>query len=148
MICDKTRENLEILKNYLLDNYNYVSTHFEMSCYRSTYFIQIKSFLGENFKDFSNCGTHGCLAGWLPFALHSEGKYNLVEDNIYSVDGDLNWVELIKDVLPCVHYDGFISDDCLLWEFLFSDNWSKHDNTLEGAIARIDVVLNNDFEYE
>ncbi len=143
MICNKTRENLEILRDYLIDNYDHVSKHFDMRNYRSVYNKDYQMIVGKGFKSINDCGTHGCLAGWLPFALQKKNK-------LHDYDTFLNlgpfWSAFVTDVLPSSDGEKFTDND-ILFEFLFDEDWVRFDNTLDGAIARIEVVLNNDFTY-
>ena len=137
-----TRANLKLLRDYLELNYDYISERFDMSYYRID--NEYESFPKHSFyKNKHDCGTHGCLLGWVPFAMGHEIPKELFapsrEGEIY-----LDWERLTEHCFPSIP----MMEDISSWDFLFSGLWEDYDNTLEGAIARIDIVLAGDFIWE
>ena len=112
-------KNLKILRNWL-EAGNIKQEQFSMGLYRS----------GENILPYmneDNCGTVGCLLGWCPFipefSNYESVSFGFLAEEFFEIT--------------------FRGD---AWEFIFSEEWADHDNTLEGAIARLDVVIAGDFE--
>ena len=110
-------KNLKILRNWLAAG-NIKQEQFDMEFYRS----------GEvnlEFLNKKNCGTLGCVLGWCPFipkfSKYRATSFRYLADELFNVSSSV-------------------------WSFLFGSEWADHDNTLEGAIARIDIVIAGDFE--
>jgi len=88
-----------------------------------------------DFVSKKDCGTVGCLLGWAPMIkglecdLQDFGKSYIGEAKNYLI-----WSSYCDRVLS-------IGTDSGLWDFLFSHEWANFDNTPEGAVARMDVVL-------
>lgn len=70
----------------------------------------------------SECGTVGCALGWM-----SKCQSTPILD------------EWGKWVAFSINFLGIWHSPC--WDFMFSSNYVGHDNTLEGAIGRINVIL-------
>jgi len=129
-------KNLKIFRNgfkKLIDDGIVTQETFDMKRYRSN-----KDGCRAAFKSINDCGTVGCLLGLAPFIEGLETKeiyFSKVTRNLYFDDYYLR-VFGIK-----VHYDD------LVFGFLFSGEWEYYDNTPEGALARLDVLLAGDFKY-
>jgi len=92
----------------------------------------------NHFFSIHDCGTVGCFLGWAPFIEGLETKeidFSNVTRNLYFDDYHLR-VFGIKG-----------NFDDLVFGFLFSGEWEYYDNTPEGALARLDVLLAGDFKY-
>ena len=112
-------KNLKILRGWLAAG-NITQEQFNMERYRS----------GEGNLEFlnkKNRGTLGCILGWCPFipkfSNYKSERFNYLAEELFEIN-----------VLSPV------------WSFLFSSDWVDYDNTIEGAIARLDVVTVGDFE--
>ena len=110
-------ENLKILRNWLAAG-NITQKQFDMELYRS----------GEDNLEFlnkKNCGTVGCVVGWCPFipefSNYRATSFSLLAKELFNVSTHV-------------------------WSFLFSGEWVDCDNTIEGAIARLEIVIAGDFE--
>ncbi len=68
------------------------------------------------------CGSVGCLIGW------SCSLYKPVNDFMYKHHA--------------IERYGFHDGSTITGEFLFTSKWDKYDNTPEGALARMDVIIN------
>lgn len=75
---------------------------------------------GYEAESKTECGTVGCALGWLP----SVGIPKTSEEN---------WIQYSKRVL------GF--SEGYEWDWLFSEQWRRTDNTPQGAAKRIKVLL-------
>jgi hypothetical protein len=112
-------KNLKILRDWLAAG-NIKQEQFDMERYRN----------GENslrYINKDNCGTVGCILGWCPF---------IPEFSNYK---STSFGFLTEELLDIEHLSN-------KWNFLFSGEWVDYDNTIEGAIARIDIVIAGDFE--
>ena len=92
----------------------------------------------NHFFSIHDCGTVGCFLGWAPFIEGLETKeidFSNVTRNLYFDDYHLR-VFGIKG-----------NFDDLVFSFLFTGEWEHYDNTPEGALARLDVLLAGDFKY-
>jgi len=87
----------------------------------------------QNFYDKNNCGTVGCVLGWAPmikgleYKLKDFGKY-------YQNSNELSFNAYCERVFN-------IDSNSNLWDFLFDGDWTDYDNTPEGAVARMDLIL-------
>lgn len=138
---EKTFKNLRLLRDYLVENFDYVDKHFNMRNWRLQKAAS-KGFTEVNYKSKYDCGTHGCLMGWVPFALEHK-----IDDRWFGDFEELDFAKLSMGVFPalCPEVRCGIYELTDAWIFLFTGKWAEVDNTLEGAIARIDVVLAGDF---
>lgn len=118
-------KNLKKLRKYLAENIT--QKKFDMLDYRGRHNHSIIS--------FRNCGSVGCMVGWLPFALreNNQSTFNNYK-NIFTKGFD--WDNYLK-------YKTNIELDSELGEFLFDSEWAEYDNTLEGALGRLDFVIDN-----
>lgn len=82
-----------------------------------------------DFNSKADCGTVGCLLGWSPFCFEP------TEDDYCKCMTCLIWFTYCKRI--------FDLDICNKWHFLFSEFWGNYDNTLQGAIKRIDFLVKN-----
>ena len=115
-------ENLIKLRDYVYNNVT--SEMFDMYLYRYE--------LGEPLHTtqtkeeyFKNCGTVGCLLGYI---IHAIPEIDLSEG--------LTWHELSKKYLG-------VNPNKTVWCFLFSSDWSNYSqyNTPEAAVERINLLL-------
>lgn len=111
----------------------------------------IKNVTQEHFdmKRFTNvmaenceCGSQGCIIGhsiqldFENFIKHKKetflqrGISKWTVNRIY-YEWSLKFLEIDK------------KKNEKLWDYLFSEDWSKYDNTIEGAIKRINYVIEN-----
>lgn len=82
-------------------------------------------------KKTPECNSVGCVLGWCT-ELDSE---NIKKNYMFS-DGEINFYSWSE------HFTGVSRVDWD-WDFLFSENWAEVDNTLEGAIKRLEYVIKN-----
>lgn len=81
----------------------------------------------------TTCGTVSCVLGHLPDAL---GDDVVMHGTSYKPAGYSSWEEYAIDILD-------IDPDSKLGDWLFNGSWIYYDNTLKGAILRIEYVLEN-----
>ena len=117
---ETTIKNLRLLQAHIKDKVT--DKQFNMISYRNSTFYS---------KD--NCGTVGCAMGWAPFV---KGLETLESD--FHADGSLNY--------GIYHNRIFKADTDDLWSFLFCPDWSKHDNTREGFVKRVDYLIERGLE--
>jgi len=92
----------------------------------------------NDFFSIHKCGTVGCLMGWAPFieGLETQKKdFSEITGNLYFDEYHLRVFGIKGDL------------DDLVFGFLFGGDWAHFDNTPEGALARLDVFLAEDFKY-
>ncbi len=102
---------------------------FDMSAWRRDQFGDICSFRSKE-----DCGTSGCAMGHSPFIPGLGPR----RSDCCGVGGGLSWSCYSDRVFGCSKGPA--------WDFVFSAKWKDADNTLEGAIARMDVVLTGSFD--
>lgn len=140
LTCKETRNNLKILRDYL--KYNVAQTNFNMSWYRKT-----NEDLPTEFWSKNKCGTAGCALGWAPFAEGLEpieAHFIFAESSESEERSYLNWTAYAEYHFPAIGMDvspkGKVNE---FFNWLFSASWFKTDNSIEGAVARIDYLLEN-----
>lgn len=80
------------------------------------------------------CGTVGCMLGWSPTikGLKPVGSNSymlkFVNEDVFDFEAYV------------IKFFG-IKQDSDLWDYLFSTDWALCDNTLEGALIRLDNVI-------
>lgn len=116
----------------LMDDGIVTQETFDMQRYRSN-----KDGSHATFNSIHDCGTVGCFLGWAPFIKGLEFNYQ------QSLSFYSGWVEYFNEVF----FDETLEGVDEFFEFLFSDEWECYDNTPEGALARLDVLLSGDFKY-
>lgn len=121
------RKNLKILAKKL-ETVN--PEHFDITVYNKTYesrFVKVKDI------DFS-CNTCGCVLGHAA----TFPEFKITEQDIYEFMNDypFAWQKFTEK------YFG-IEVDSFVWTWLFSTDWSEVDNTLQGAIRRINYFIQN-----
>lgn len=79
----------------------------------------------------TECNSVGCVLGWCT-ELDAD---NIKENYVYSSGGIAfyEWSEYFTGI-PADGYD---------WDFLFSENWAEEDNTIQGAIKRLEFFIKN-----
>ena len=95
------------------------------------------------------CNTVGCALGSLATSELDVFKVNLSHLRGYRSKnpGAINWKTYGAELFPFL-YPTYPTLGCHSpWDFLFSNVWSSHDNTLQGAIQRIALVLNKGFPW-
>ena len=87
-------------------------------------------------RSVSDCGTVGCAMGWAPFIEGLEIKSEDLIDNHDTKETELGFGKYGNRILgiPC---------GSPIWEWLFSGDWSKIDNTPTGVSLRIQEFLLN-----
>lgn len=75
----------------------------------------------------SECGTAACLLGHAALILGAPERYDF-------------WSGYSDSVFPALRSPNRSVADHI-WTFLFSGDWAYHDNTLAGAVKRLDYVL-------
>lgn len=125
----------------LVDDGTVADHNFNMNHYRSDSDGGYEDFISK--KD---CGTAGCVLGWMPFIKGLE--VNKEKDIFLYGGSDTNFVAYAERVLGMSYgnrIDHQYENEEMVnkWDFLFSGEWSDHDNTVDGAIARIDTFLDN-----
>lgn len=110
------KENLQRMVD-LLNSGKVTQEMFDMNKFR----------LGD--KKNTKCNSVGCVVGWCT-ELDSE---NIKENYIFSSGGIdfYAWSEYFTGMLA----GGYN------WRFLFSENWAEVDNTINGAIKRLEYVI-------
>lgn len=113
-------ENLKIGRDYL-EKLGRKGVNFDM---KSFMVKDIKGFGCVVLPYFDECGTVGCALGWMSWAPQFfeerkwQSSYFAIGEKVFG-----------------------IQEDSKEWEFLFSSFYADHDNTIEGAIGRIDTLL-------
>lgn len=112
------KKNLQIMYDWLYANQEMIEPKFNMSIYRLTD------------SDFYNhiCGTQGCLIGW------GVGAFPYEELPKYKYDKSIQFNRFSEEILE-------IDISSRIWDFMFSERWSRINNTLEHALGRIKHVL-------
>lgn len=136
-------KNLTILKDYLVQNYSKISNHFDMQHFRLAVAPDSGTKFAYRYYSKQDCGTVGCVIGWSVFAPGLEPidsdfyeKYNR-RDSF-----GLNFSSYTDRVF---FYDNFhIGNNSEMYNFLFSGAWSGYNNTLEGAIKRLEYLIKHD----
>ena len=100
------------------------------------YFRSIPENESSRFYSKDDCGTVGCFLGWSPLIKCLEAE----RIDFMTFTGSLDFDEYCSRTFN-------IDSNSLCYNFLFSGNWCYFDNTPEGALARLDVVLSGDFKY-
>lgn len=115
-ITDDQRINLAKLATFLEANARGVAARFDMEL-----FNQGSELPSDRFEQsVSNCGTAGCAVGWGPNA----GVMPMpLED----------WIDYSGRAFAWVYSNE--------WDYMFSDDWARTDNTPAGAAARIRLIL-------
>jgi len=103
--------------------------HFDMGQYWSAKLIVGEGLLAVDSYQVSSpittCGTFACLLGHAPQAGINVSK------------GVEHWNDYCyKRFGITSQYDG--------WNYLFSNRWTKYDNSIEGAIKRMEIYLDLD----
>lgn len=125
-------DKLKILKDWLENNKE--SIKFDMRYYRKR---PTGNYLYPcNFYSKTNCGTVGCLLGHAPLIEGLEPDEDLFKKVNFDEDKFLSWKEYSLRVFN-------IKDQTRIWHFLFSSYWFEFNNTVEGAIDRLNFVINN-----
>lgn len=99
----------------------------------------------ENFiSDEPHCGSAGCALGWAPVAL---GHWNDLP--AFNIQGGLDNIGVTRFT---DFSDRYFGTHCStpFWDWMFSGEWGRIDNTPEGAARRIHLLLegNHDMEIE
>lgn len=146
----ESAEKLNELADYLLKlpkDYE----HFNMSVFCDDEYIHVD----EDNKNIPNkCGTAACALGHTPYVGElSDVFMNFMKNHdLIMVDLDHNgkltttldlefidWETLSYEVYGIS--DDFNTQTADLWTFMFSGNWDRVDNTIDGAAARIKYVI-------
>lgn len=121
-------KNLIKLRDYLVIHKEEISKHFNMISYRRN-----EDGIPVDYIDGSNCGTIGCVLGWAPFVEGLEPD----EDEFRHYDNKESALDFKK-----YSYNKFGHDiKNGIWSFLFSPQWRWENNTVEGAIDRLNFVI-------
>jgi len=134
--------NLKIFRDgfqKLMDDGIVTQETFDMEYYRSD-----KGGAPATFRSIHDCGTVGCFLGWAPFIK------GLEFDRFSSLSRYMGWPTYFNEAFLDENYEESDKDfegsaEC--FSFLFGDNWVFYDNTPEGALARLDVLIAGDFKY-
>jgi len=124
-------ENLQIVADRLIEVNKDLNLKFGMETFGDTY----KTVLPK-----PSCGSFGCVVGHLP--LFEEFK-DIILNLPTVIGGGLSDDEYLYGIFyrdVCEKVLG-ISEDSYLWTYLFDCNWAEIDNTLEGAVFRIQHAI-------
>lgn len=125
------RENLKIAIEGL-KSLNISKGQFDMNFFGG---IDIYDEKSARKKVKNTCNTVACAVGWCPFI-----------EELSPIASDFN-----RRGFFCYNtYTKRIFGDigCMLWQFMFEDAWYAYDNTLEGAIARMQYVYDGKYTDE
>lgn len=116
-------ENLQRMRDYLVENKERIKPNFNMLRYR------------EVGKHTHKCETLGCVLGW---GVEAFGWDEIMESSSCTSSlKEVDFLSFSKNILGIdPHFDS-------IWDFLFSASWSDIDNTLDGAIERLNHVLSD-----
>jgi len=127
-------DNLKLLKQGLEDNFNRFEKHFTMDFHRSKESENGYGLDAVEFKSKTDSGSHGCLLGLAPLLdikelepVESDYGYESLDFNSYC--GRVFGIEIISDPI---------------WDYLFGGYWVDYDNTLQGAINRLEKVISGE----
>lgn len=102
--------------------------------------FNMKRFRPHEMDKSIECKTVGCVIGHAVVL----DKENVYKNYINPITGGIKFTTWMEDFLDLKDYR--------LFKFLFSGEWENYDNTIKGAIKRIDYILeDNDisnFKYE
>lgn len=119
--------NLERMRDYLVENQGRISPKFDMDVFRN-YYERCNNAYGHE------CMTVGCVLGW---GVEAFSLDELKEAEAYVSESDeVCFWTFGSNVLG-------LDEDDEVWTFLFSSDWKPIDNTLEGAIERLNHVLSD-----
>lgn len=135
MLNTETRKNLSLLADFLEENIR--EEDFCMSFYRSERNGAIGSFFTTR-----DCSPKGDPLGWAPFMGHIHEKFRMTheEKSVY-YSSSVSWTCYSKRLFPSMS-DGPYGYNSY-WYFAFGGEHYYHDNSLEGAIARLRVLVKN-----
>lgn len=116
-VSDHQIQNLKAAANWIKDNVP--EDRFDMGLYWDTAIWSDNANYG--------CGTVACFIGWCP---RVQGLEPISTDMMNAYEP--NWIR---------YSDRVFGLPGGLWEFCFSSNWQEHDNTIEGAVDRVEKVV-------
>lgn len=93
----------------------------------------------ESQIEFNECNTIGCIIG---YCVQLAPELVTYEDVI---EGDNKTIDFLQWSLD---FTGIPFNDNFLWSYMFSGDWAYFDHTIEGAISRINHVINNTFRQD
>jgi len=99
----------------------------------SRYFLNLSFDCGS-----VDCGSVGCFLGWAPFVKELE-KHKEPIVTWQQIDEEMDWGHYSSKIFE-------MNEGSEGWDFLFSSNWVDCDNTPEGALARLDILIKGDFK--
>jgi hypothetical protein len=121
-------EKLILIRDNLINNVT--KEHFDMNRFTNV--------IGEKCE----CGSQVCIIGHSikldlkNFKKHKKETFKQIGINKWTVnrtyyEWSLKFLEIDE------------KKNEKLWDYLFSEDWSKYDNTIEGAVKRINYVIEN-----
>lgn len=113
-------------------------SQFDMSFYVANIIDgeKLQLYYPKNVEYVNECGTVGCVVG-----------HCAVLDPDYFKKKVINRPSHLKELNPYLYTDWserFFDVKDEEWEWLFGERWSVYDNTISGAIARIELYVNQE----
>lgn len=86
------------------------------------------------------CGSSACVVGWSPTfkgleVIDADFYFSKSNSIFYNPHGTLSYTEYSNRLFEL---------DEEQWEWCFGGDWDQHDNSIDGAIKRINYMLKND----
>ena len=107
-----------------------------MDAYRQTKKSHVVKFIS-----LSDCGSVGCGLGWAPFVKGlepiEERDYHPRTSGDDVFGGHLNFEAYSTRLFKLTDAE---------WDFLFTNEWSEFDDTVEGAVDRIKYLIKYDMD--
>lgn len=134
LLDDSQKQNLKILRDFLAENKDLIN--FDMSLYCALYDlsddemeeISPEEFFNDHYVQSQTCETSMCMIGWAGTVFKEQIETD--EDGHIVDDWDDIGIKLFG-----------VNDKMEIGKYLFSSDWHNVNNTVEGAIDRIDQVL-------
>jgi len=123
--------NLKKLRNYL--EKHVTQDKFDMESFR-------RKNLDENtvcdFTTKNKCGTIGCALGWAPFVKGLEPEpVEFYPGGFFGIP-TLDFYQYSQRLFNT-------ADGSDTWSFLFCGEWKDYDNSVEGVVGRMDIIIKN-----